>query len=223
MDSKTPFLKRYFLSRDDIVQEVNTQEEERKRIFLEACNNHVKISSYKTLRINQGAVQKANNYYWNNIVPSLKLHIADKDGKKTLDRFKVISGTELSIIHAQPIRASNLIAQRQANARLATYVAQSFFLNYILLTNHSIQKNSFAKEEDNVRIEESELIRKHKNFRKDYGSRMFMKKHRIWLEKCQPNSINNVTCNSHSWFVYYCFFCSSEKIVANYAPMHKLG
>jgi len=188
-----------------------------------------KTIKFKKLYIKKNSINEVINFYGNVIIPPLKKHIkANGRGIKTLDRFKVIAGTEIAIIHTQPIQGKNQSSSylKKINAKLAIYISLIMFNHYVVVRNHDNDKDQFKLfeneiEDMGIRIPRATLDEKFQNFQSDYGWKMFLRKHDLWLQKCSQSTLH-VVASSHSWLLAYLFFCASQGLPSNMAAHDEL-
>lgn len=132
-----------------------------------------------------------NDIYWtlleNYVRPLVNSSITtDDDNDVFIGRYKIISATELSIVHVQPIKHDNVEAERKLNASFAYWVG----LHVLRAFNPTINEKTYGFV-DNYK-EEIEGIdpREIQTIQED---------HVTWLELLDPQISTPIISNAQTW------------------------
>ena len=155
---------------------------ELNQIF-EAFVSHSEIQNSEQICYRENAVDLTCQIYFE-YLPYFKEYLENPEAKVNI--FKIVSGTELAIIRAQPIIDDKEDKANELNAQLAFFSGLSMFNGWHRNELDMKDWNDLPFEED---ITESVYA--------------FIEEHLIWLQLLNPQSQYPYFSNSQTWRLYY--------------------
>ena len=159
------------------------------------CDEH---KSEGIKRIRERDLALINDYYFDYVQNSLKHHVSNKN-EGVINRYKIFSGTELAIIHYQPIRVNDKLRRRELNAEFAFITSFTFLLEW----------NDLDQHQDKI-----------KPIVSDYPFNFIRKEHLALLTKLDTDISYPIIELSHFWLLMYYYLCKELGIEIDLTNQH---
>jgi hypothetical protein len=168
--------------------EISLEQKKEKRLvqfnqwlsdFKELSNPDNEVFSYS-----QNAAERLNDWYWTrretDIIPYMEADNSSGETVIRINRYKVISNLELSVVGFQPILHDDESARSELNAALAWYISIRTLIEW----------NGWVEETERI----NELIDNITDLKE------FVDEHINWLAKLDVEFSYPVFSNSHTWW-----------------------